>query len=399
MLQLPIVRRVDPSMLAQSFDHRTSRASDHRESRQGGLTQHGRTTARVVIDGAACLAVASPFAACSRCVDLCPTAAIALDERVITTSDERCVGCGRCAAACPTEAIGVPGFGSVAAGWVECARVAACDRLPGAAVVPCLGGLRSTDLLESEPVAIDRGWCADCPAGGVDAPWADAATDADAVRHWLGLEPVRVERRPLALRRALPLPEHLDARGAARRGLFRRAVAEAPAPAVEVAVRRLEPRATLHRAAMIAERAGRPAPAALLPSLTVSEACDANRICIAACPTSASSVVTDAAGTGLDFDAVRCTACGVCAAACPTGAITVEARGHGEAAGPFALTRDPGQTCPDCGQIFTSRDGAAVCTVCANERELAKLGFDLMRGPRHVDPSRNPTGHSTRSGH
>ena len=353
----------------------------------------------MVIDGAACLAVASPFAACSRCVDLCPTGAITLDERVISAMDERCVGCGRCAATCPTEAIGVPGFGSVAPGPVECARVAARDRLPGAAVVPCLGGLKPTDFLESGPAPVDRGWCADCAAGGVDAPWAAAVADADTLRAWLGLEPVEVERRPLPVRRALPLPEHLDARGAARRGLFRRAAGEAPAPSVEVAVRRLEPVATLRRALMLEERAGRPAPASLLPSLTVSEACDANRICVAACPTSALRVVTDAGGTGLDFDATRCTACGVCAEACPSGAIAVEARGRGEAAGPFALTRDPGRVCSDCGQIFTPKDGAAVCTVCANEREMAKLGFDLMRGPRHVDPSRNAAGQSARSIH
>lgn len=348
-----------------------------------------------MIDGAACLAVASPFAACRRCVDLCPTGAIALDDRVITALDERCVGCGRCAAACPTEAIGVPGFGSMAAGPVECARVATRDRLPGAAVVPCLGGLGVTDLLEAGPVLVDRGWCADCSAGGVDAPWAAALADADAVCHWLGRPAAVVERHFLPLRRALPLPEHLDAKGAGRRGIFRRS-AERP-PAVEVAVRRLEPAATLRRAAMIEERAGRPAPAALLPSLTVGEGCDANRICVAACPTSALGVVTDAAGTGLDLDAVRCTACGVCAAACPEGAITVTSRGQGDAAGPYALTRDPARSCPDCGQAFGSKDGAEICTVCANEREMAKLGFDLMRGPRHDIPSRKPAGRGARA--
>ncbi len=356
-------------------------------------------SARVTIDGAACLAVASPLDACRRCVDLCPTQAIALAERQIGATADRCVGCGRCAAVCPTEAIGVPGFAAVPSGPVECARVAERDRLPGAAVVPCLGGLRATDFLESGPVPVDRGWCAHCPAGGVDAPWAAAVADADAVRAWLGLEAVRVEREPLPSRRALPLPEHLDARGAVLRGLFRRVTEEAPAPSVAAAVRRVEPRAVLHRAAVIADRAGRPAPAALLPAVTVSEACDANRVCIAACPTSALAVASDAAGTGLDVDAARCTACGVCAAACPTGAITVTPRGDGEAAGPYPLTRDPLRACPACGQRFKPVDGAEVCSVCTNEREVAKLGFDLMRGPRHAIPSRPSAGHSTRLVH
>lgn len=293
----------------------------------------------------------------------------------------------------------MPGFAAVPSGPVECARVAERDRLPGAAVVPCLGGLRATDFLESGPVPVDRGWCAGCPAGGVEAPWAEAVADADAVRRWLRHGAVEIEQQPLPERRALPLPEHLDPRGAVLRGLFRRMTREAPAPSVAAAVRRVEPRAVLHRAAVIAERAGRPVPASLLPRIEMSDRCDANRVCVAACPTSALSVVTDAAGTGLDFDAVRCTACGVCAAACPTGAVTVTARGEGEAAGAHALTRDPLRACPACGQSFTPVDGAEICAVCTNEREVAKLGFDLMRGPRHHDPSRPSAGPGARSVH
>jgi ferredoxin len=353
----------------------------------------------LTIDEAACLAVASPFEACRRCAESCPTQAITLAGRRIAAEAERCVGCGRCAAVCPTEAIGVPGFAAIASGPVECARVAARDRTPGATVVPCLGGLRTVDFLESGPVPVDRGWCAGCPAGGVDAPWADAVADADAVCGWLGLDAVRVERQPLPVRRALPLPEHLDARGAARRGLFRRVTQEAPAPTVVAAVRRVEPLATVRRAAVIEARAGRPAPAALLPRVEVSEGCDANRVCVAACPTSALSVVSDTAGTGLDFDAVLCTACGVCAAACPTGAVTVTARGEGDATGPYALTRDPLRSCPECGQGFRPADGAEACSVCKNEREMAKLGFDLMRGPRHDIPSRQSAGHDARRMH
>ena len=378
---------------------------------QDDLTRTANETVRVTIDEAACLAVASPLQACRRCVDLCPTQAITLADREITAVAERCVGCGRCAAVCPTDAIAVPGFAAVPSGPVECARVALRDRLPGAAVVPCLGGLRATDFLESRPVPVDRGWCVGCPAGGVAAPWADAVADADAVRAWLGVEAVQVARQPLPSRRALPLPEHLDARGASRRGLLRRVAGEAPAPSVEVAVRRVEPRATQHRVVVIAEQAGRPVPASLLPRVAVSDSCDANRVCVAACPTSALSVVTDAAGTGLDFDAVRCTACGVCAEACPEGAITIARYGAGEATGPVLLTRDPARPCPGCGQSFVPHDGAEVCSVCTNEREVAKLGFELMRGPRHVDIKPKsagcdarampnpPTGHSARSLH
>ena len=144
-------------MFEELLNSRMIHASDHPEAPQGGLAKLGQTAARVVIDAAACLAVASPLTACTSCVDRYPTGAITLDDRVITPLDERCVGCGRCAAACPTEAIDVPGFGAIGAGPVECARVAPRDRLPGALVVPCLGGLKAVALLDAGPLLVDRG--------------------------------------------------------------------------------------------------------------------------------------------------------------------------------------------------------------------------------------------------
>jgi len=85
-------------------------------------------SARVTIDGAACLAVASPLDACRRRVDLCPTQAITLAERQIAAAAEQCVGCGRCAAVCPTEVIGAPCFAAVPSGLVECASLATMPR-------------------------------------------------------------------------------------------------------------------------------------------------------------------------------------------------------------------------------------------------------------------------------
>jgi formate hydrogenlyase subunit 6/NADH:ubiquinone oxidoreductase subunit I len=307
---------------------------------------------------------------------------------------EACVGCGRCAAACPTEAIAVPGFGLPASPSrdvcrIECARVALADRMPAARIVPCLGGLSSASLLEfvaatgGTVTLIDRGWCATCPAGRTESPWAEALADVNAVTAATNRSSLTVERNPLPLRRALPLPDHLDARGAARRSVFRRhpEATSGTKPTRAARVRRVEPRQSLRRAAAIARLADRPVSAVLLPGLTVSDRCAANRICVAACPTSALSVGADAQGTGLDLDASRCTACGACASACPEQAITVHERGAGTAAGTITLTRAATVICPECGTRFTPRSGETLCPVCVREHEVARLGFALMRGP------------------
>lgn len=333
--------------------------------------------------------MASPFDACRRCAEHCPTGAIHIHERQIAGNEDRCVACGRCATVCPTEAITVSGFAGSVGDAIECARVPAADRVAGAMVVPCLGGLARHGLLEtgeSAPVLVDRGWCADCPAGREAAPWQASLDDADAARSWLGLPAVRVERRPLPRHRALPLPEHLNGRGALRRRLFRR-WSEPPKTPERSPVRRLEPKAALRWVAAIERLAAGPPPAALLPSIEVSDACDASRVCVAACPTKALAVTSDAAGTGLDFDAGRCVACGVCAAACPQRAITVRARGAGDAAVRRALTRRAHARCEGCGAEGQPTEADGLCAVCRNEQDVARLGFALMRGPA---PSTQP---------
>jgi ferredoxin len=48
----------------------------------------------------------SGIVGCHRCVDLCPTGAIAPDSDHVAIDAEICAGCGQCAAACPTGAAG-----------------------------------------------------------------------------------------------------------------------------------------------------------------------------------------------------------------------------------------------------------------------------------------------------
>jgi ferredoxin len=53
-----------------------------------------------------CVHSRSQIVGCRRCLDLCPTSAIAPAGDHVTIDDKICAGCGQCAAACPTGAAG-----------------------------------------------------------------------------------------------------------------------------------------------------------------------------------------------------------------------------------------------------------------------------------------------------
>jgi ferredoxin len=346
------------------------------------------TAAAAGIEGAACLALSAPLAGCSRCADICPTGAI--DPVSLAIAPELCLGCGRCVAVCPTEAIAVQDAIPSPAADIECVRVGARDRADGASQAACLGALSEAALLEAVAALegdvrlIDRGWCASCPAGGDPAPWAAAVEAANSTLAPLSQHRVRVVTRPTPERRAASLPERLEDRGAARRGLFRRLTAAAPPATPRRARGPIAPRAAQRRHAAI-ERLARQAeaevPAALFPVMAISDACRNSRICAAACPTGALSLGSEAGG--IDFAAGACIACGACESACPEGALTLSPQGTGSLPDrPVALRRVDTAICRTCGSRFAPEAGEDSCLPCARSAELAREAFALMRRPR-----------------
>ncbi|MDW8371577.1 MAG: 4Fe-4S dicluster domain-containing protein, partial [Geminicoccaceae bacterium] len=163
-----------------------------------------------------CLTVQRPGVPCRACAEVCPTDALAPAERSLAILLDRCLRCGRCAAACPTEALAVEGFPEIAATAtrIECGRVPPELRAPGTAVVPCLGGVRAgalrAHLARAEAAVatlVDRGWCADCPAGGTAEPWAAVVDRLDRELEELGsARRVEVAREPLPPALAGPPP-------------------------------------------------------------------------------------------------------------------------------------------------------------------------------------------------
>jgi ferredoxin len=337
------------------------------------------------IEGAECLALSAPLAGCSRCADICPTDAI--DPLSLTVAPERCLGCGRCVAVCPTEAITLPDAIPAPAADIECGRVGARDRAEGASQAACLGALSEAALLEAVAALdddvrlIDRGWCASCPAGGNPAPWAAAVEAANSTLASLSRHRVRVVTRPTPERRAMSLPERLEERGAARRGLFRRMTAPALQPTPRRGRGPIAPRAVLRRHAAIARLAGQAeVPAALFPDVAISDACRNSLVCAAACPTGALSRASEAGG--IDFVASACIACGACESACPEGALTLSARGTGSLLDrQVALRRVESATCRRCGSRFATEAGDDSCLPCARSADLAREAFALMRRP------------------
>jgi ferredoxin len=339
------------------------------------------------MEGAACLALSAPLAGCSRCADICPTGAI--DPVSLAIAPELCLGCGRCVAVCPPEAITLPDAIPSPAVDIECRRVGARDRAEGASQAACLGALSEAALLEavaalaSDVRLIDRGWCASCPAGGNPAPWAAAVEAANSTIASLSRHRVRVVTRPTPERRAMSLPERLEERGAARRGLFRRMTA----PALPTMPRRargpITLRAAQRRHAAIARLAGQAeaeVPAALFPDVAISDACRNSLVCAAACPTGALSLASEAGG--IDFTAGACIACGACESACPEGALTLSARGRGSLADqPVTLRRVDTAICRRCGSRFAREADEDSCLPCARSADLAREAFALMRRP------------------
>ena len=345
------------------------------------------------IDEDACIAAASPAARCSRCLDRCPTGAIVATDGRLDVDAGSCLSCGRCAAACPSEAIAVEGFAAprTPAPAFECNRNGPDGRVPGAAVVACLGGLKVASLLEAvrylkrDVEILDRGWCETCPAGGGGAPWREAVAEANALLADLVRWRVVVRSSPLPETSARAVPDLLATSGAARRRLFQRffdPLPPTPSRASAMNVHKVDAKAFRRRQAVVLALAadnGQSIPARHYPAATIAEDCCDRRVCVAVCPTGALSQADDRDLSVAVFDPTLCTACRACEAACPSGAISIAACGTGDFQGPVRLRGSSRTVCRHCNGEFIPRADEAVCPPCRSSAELAREGFLLLR--------------------
>lgn len=362
-------------------------------------------------DDAACRTLRGPYGGCRACTTACPADVLTVGEAAVTLQDG-CLGCGRCAAACTIGALRVEGFAVArdgeAAGPIrlDCWKVPPGDATAESVRVPCLGGLSTGRLLELWIAAgshglflMDRGWCRHCSAGAGEQ---HAATRAlGCAQEWLLAAGVARERLPRFVREQKPvrkmpaaIPDAAMQRTVSRRNFFRSIAAQAvdaaravrPRAAAFMSYRSgasVERKRLLDGVTEAARQSGRPVPASLFSTATLTSDCAGHGVCARVCPTGALSLRVDAAdgGQALAFEAAACIACGSCAKACPEQALRIEAA-TALPAGPVELRRWVSRECEECGEAFADEANATLCASCDKNRMLARDAFGALHGVR-----------------
>jgi ferredoxin len=332
----------------------------------------------ITFDPDLCAHSRSRIVGCHRCLDLCPTSAIAPHGDHVSIDEKVCAGCGQCAAVCPTGAASYAlppsdallrklrtllGVYREAGGTSPVLLLH--DEAHGGALIDALArhgdGLPAHVLpfTVNEVTQIGLECVAATFAYGAGAmrillrakPRHDPAglyqtiAVSEAILTGLGLDGARIATietdDPLALGDALwslspgaavRRPATFEPAGG-RRGLLRLALRE------------------LHRAASaIAEMIALPA-GAPFGAVEVADGCTLCLSCVSACPTGALS--DDPDRPLLRFTEDACVQCGLCKATCPEKVITLVPRlAFGAAAAAGVLREEEPFQCIRCGKPF-----------------------------------------------
>ena len=341
---------------------------------------------------------------CTRCLDLCPTGAIAPGPESVVLTAEICAGCGACAAVCPTGAASY----ALPPPAITLARLRALLRghaaAGGAAPVLLLHDARhGTPLIEALarhgdglparvlPLAVHSVAQLDLAALFAALAWGAAAVRLLAPgRRAEGLEGVERNLEIAAAALAgfgiaadpprLALIETDDPFALTPALAPALSLAPACAPADFLAL------GTAREVTGLALRALRPtsAPEVVpLPRLApfglaevASAACTLCQACTAVCPTGALGGSPDR--PELRFQESACVQCGLCVATCPERAITLVPRLNfaAAAAQPQVVKAEEPACCTRCGKAFGTRASIA--------RVQAKLAGHWM----FADPAR-----------
>ncbi len=297
-----------------------------------------------------CTHGAQGFSGCSRCIDVCSTAAIASARDRVVVDPYLCQGCANCTLACPTGALS---FKAVTRGDVlaRCAQAINAARDEGVAQ-PVLVAREARDAREeNQPALPNAARTLDLPAlasFGEEIWFAALAQGAAAVVLVAdeSLEPVT---RDLVTKRVELAREVLAAVGTRPERIILAAPEELAAVlSVAASAVRSDSRAavpnprstkrTLMLAAIDTVSSGRPLGPRALPigapfgEVIVDRArCTLCRACVNLCPTQALTA-SDDRGPRLSFVEANCVQCGLCEAGCPEQAITLNPRFVADAA-------------------------------------------------------------------
>jgi ferredoxin len=335
----------------------------------------------------------SNIVGCHRCLDLCPTGAIAPAGDHVAIDTAICAGCGQCASACPTgaAAYAMPPsdallrrlralLSTYAQAGGERAVVLLHDGEHGAELIDALA--RFGDGLPANvlPVAINE-----IPQIGLETVVACFAYGASAVRLLTRAKP---KHDLSGLHRTIALAEPIlaglgfigprvatietddpDALGASLRSLTPMIPARREATFMPVGAKR-----ELVRLALRELHAVSPQPADVVPLpqgapfgtvVLNTEGCTLCLSCVSACPTGALS--SDPDKPTLRFAEDACVQCGLCQATCPEKVIALQPQLDFRAATAMArvLKQEEPYDCIRCGKPFGVKSSV--------ERVIAKL--------------------------
>ncbi|WP_101068626.1 4Fe-4S binding protein [Roseovarius salinarum] len=305
---------------------------------------------------------------CTRCLDLCPTGAIAPDGDHVTVDQMICAGCGACAAVCPSGAISYDApppatlfqrIHTLASAYREAGgeapRLLVCDRAFGTELISLAARFGRGLPADVIPLEVDA-------LSGFGHAEMLAALGSGFADVTLLLAPT-TERD--ALDREVPLAAAIAGEGriatlevndpdALCDALY--GAGDPPAPCPEPAL----PMGSRRQVARLAAKTLHPDPETVpLPDgapygavLVDTEACTLCLSCVSLCPSGA--LVDNPDMPQLRFQEDACLQCGLCANVCPEDAISYEPRLNlaDSALQQQVLNEEEPFACIECGALF-----------------------------------------------
>lgn len=349
---------------------------------------------------AKCVRALSVNSVCTLCVDVCPTNAIAITDRLPSINQVICVGCAGCVASCPTEALALDDFNPTDFFFAfvsEEASLVSCQKN-----VPCIAALGNEHLIAlcgmKKGLTLDIGHCGECSIGeGVLKEIHSRVENANYILEAMELEDridlvnekyTEDDEADEKDRRDFFKTFHLKKIGAYKVNFEREvqmntdeyishSIDSSHTQALRTkkitdrrklfftALKRLEKPSTYH--VVEGERI-----TFTSQKLMNDEKCTACEMCYRVCPTGA--LTSDSRNSKINFDPFLCVRCHLCHDVCESNAITLSTSYNlKEWYAPTVqnLIMYAVRRCDECGLTFSSVAGEKICRRCHLEEEEA----------------------------
>jgi ferredoxin len=349
---------------------------------------------------AKCVRALSINSACTECVEVCPTDAIAITGRLPSINQAICIGCAGCVASCPTEALALDDFNPTEfffAFMSDEETLVSCQKN-----VPCITSLGSEHLLAlcgmKKGLRLDIGHCSECSIGEKvvhdiqkrveNVNYALEAIESPYCVDLVNEGYTAAEKKEEKGRRDFFKTFHLNKIGAVKANFEReiqRSTDEFIAHTTdsshtqELRTKKITDRRKLFFTAL--KRFEKPlvyhvveADKIIFTSqkLMDESKCTACELCYRICPTGA--LTSDMRSSKIDFDPFLCVKCHLCHDVCESQAISVSTsynlKEWYEPAVQNLITFSI-RRCDECGLTFCSVGGETVCRRCRLEEEEA----------------------------